>query len=211
MKNINSMMGTIAQDIKGMIYEELEITNAKTKEKRNKQSAPRPMGIRRERSLSTSTAAGRPATDEPPPPTRENETDMNLGNYSNTTDENDDGEWTQVIRGGRQQRQRQPGSLIGTGSRDCALQAADKTAWLHIGRLREGTKEQDIKSYLNKKGIQGNVTCEQLTSISSNKSFKIGIPFNFLEQITDPEFWPAGITVRRFRFFRRREGAYIEH
>lgn len=80
---------------------------------------------------------------------------------------------------------------------------------MYVGRLRQETTPEAVKRFLERKGIEGEMVCDELTSISS-KSFKVGIAFNLLDKTTDTNFWPAGIVVRRFRFFWRSEGASLE-
>ena len=68
-------------------------------------------------------------------------------------------QWTTVTyRTGRQQE-----TETGTRSRN-ELQAAEKRAWLYVGRLRPGTTGETIKKFLEKKGIKDNVSCEELTT-----------------------------------------------
>ena len=111
----------------------------------------------------------------------------------------------------RERHQRgQSKTLTGTGASDEDLRAAGRTAWLYVGRLRQETTPEAVKRFLDRKGVTGDIVCEELTTLGRNKSYKIGIPFSFLDTTTDRDFWPAGIVVRRFRFSRRREGISLE-
>lgn len=87
------------------------------------------------------------------------------------------------------------------------LQAATKTAWFYLGRLRENTTEETIKKYMIRSGYQGEIYCEELPSKGRMKAFKLGIPFTFITEIENAEFWPQGVLIRRF-FFRRGETSH---
>ena len=125
--------------------------------------------------------------------------------------------WTEVA--GRRRRRNQvpadrPTVVIGTKNDD-DLQAGDKTAWLYVGKLRQNTTKETVIRFLNKNGIDGDIKCEDLNSRGYHKAYKIGIPFQYLGNTNKPEFWPAGVIVRRFRFrrenYRREdEGATLE-
>mgnify|MGYP003623289658 FL=1 len=91
--------------------------------------------------------------------------------------------------------------VVGTGKdEEDKLQAAIRTAWIYVGRLKETTTSEILKNYMTKRGIPQIIECQQLDSRSRNKSFKVRIPFQYLETINEPQFWPEGVIVRRFRF-----------
>jgi len=70
-----------------------------------------------------------------------------------------------------------------------------------VGRLKQETTTDAVKRFLAKKGIFENVICEESDSKYRTKAFKVGIPLNFLEKVNETDFWSAGVTVRRYRFF----------
>lgn len=124
-----------------------------------------------------------------------------------------EGQWRQVTSRRERRPARRQQVVTGAGPRDDDIQAADKMAWLFVGRLKLHTTADAIKRYIAKKGITGNVTCEELAANRNTKAFKLGIPFNSLETTKEAEFWPTGIIVRRFRFsrsFRDNEGELYE-
>lgn len=84
----------------------------------------------------------------------------------------------------------------------CNLRAADRKAWLFIGRLHPTTDAETLTFHLKDAGIQGEIECEQIETRGRTKAFKIGIPFEDRERATTPEIWPEGILVRRFSFRR---------
>ena len=91
--------------------------------------------------------------------------------------------------------------MIGTRPNEEDLGAAERKAWLFVGRLKEDTTAEKVKGYLVKNGIGGDIECEDLNAQGHKKAFKTGIPFNFLGTIEDPGFWPAGVLVRQFHSF----------
>jgi len=120
--------------------------------------------------------------------------------------------WSQVV--GRKEKilQREKQLLCTTENNDEDIQAAQRNAWLFIGRLKEGTRAENIKKFLQKKGIQGEIECEELRSRGKNKAFKLGIPYDYLEEVQDPLFWPKEIIIRRFRFRKySQEGISLEN
>ena len=101
---------------------------------------------------------------------------------------------------------------IGTdNSENPVLEAGELAAWLYVGRLSQRMTDQNIREYLQRRGIkQQDITCEELRTMGTNKSFKVGIPYQFLEQVEEPSYWPQGVLVRPFRAPRRRyQGADI--
>lgn len=85
---------------------------------------------------------------------------------------------------------------------DDELEAAEKMAWLYIGGLKRNTTESNIRKFLERNGIEGNIECEELRTLGDRKAFKLGFPYIYLEDAQNPDFWPQGIKARRFRFRR---------
>ena len=116
--------------------------------------------------------------------------------------------WTEVIR--KNNRRRNKETLIGTGSdAENQLEAATCLAWLYVGRLKQNTTEEVITSFLRRNGVS-DIDCKQLNSIGRNKVFKVGIPFQHFDMVNKSEFWPAGMTVRRFHLRSSRSGVLLE-
>ena len=109
-------------------------------------------------------------------------------------------------------RQRQQ-VLIGTCS-DSEIKAEKKKAWLYLGRMARGTTVEGVKRFLNGKGIKDEETVEELTTVGPCKAFKLGFPFEQLQLMENPDFWPQGAVVRPFRFshrtWRQHRGATID-
>lgn len=124
--------------------------------------------------------------------------------------------WTQVVNRGRRNHQtiRQP-VVIGR-KQDEELQAGNKTAWIYIGKLKHNTSTDTVVRFLKRNGIEGDIICESLNARGTNKSFKVGVPYSYIDNMVNPEFWPTGVIVRRFRFRRgqpredQEEGGFFE-
>ena len=74
---------------------------------------------------------------------------------------------------------------------------------MYIGKLKQSTMEERIKTYLANNGITGEIESEELPTKDSIKAYKVAIPITKLKKIEDPQFWPGGVVVRRYRFRRR--------
>lgn len=104
------------------------------------------------------------------------------------------------------------GGSDATGS--TGLQAAQRRAWVHIGRLAIETTAEQIQEHLVKKFPRykkGDFVIEALPRRSDAKSisFKVGADITLLEGLSESENWPVNVTVRRFNFFRDRRTAQM--
>jgi hypothetical protein len=59
------------------------------------------------------------------------------------------------------------------------LQASTRMAWCYVGKMDAKTKKEDMVRYLQGNGINSEIECEELNSLSRNKAFKIGFPSSF--------------------------------
>ena len=66
------------------------------------------------------------------------------------------------------------------------LRAANKTAWLYVGRLNLDITTNDVTDYLKGKGLENGVKCEELNTRGENKAFHVGIPFEKMKRTTQP-------------------------
>jgi len=96
------------------------------------------------------------------------------------------------------------GRIIGTREVTEELQAAEKKAWLFVGRLTDTTTTEKIVRYLTRNGISGSIDCEEIPTRGTSKAFKVGIPYDQLKKIEATDFWPKDVLVKRYHFrFRR--------
>lgn len=110
-----------------------------------------------------------------------------------------------IYQGERRTQISQHSLTTGSKKEDCDLEAADRMAWLYIGKLKQNTKTNNIKKFLERSGIEGNIECEELHTQGEKKAFKIGFPLSYLEDTQRTNFWPQGIVVRRYNFRRYKE------
>lgn len=94
---------------------------------------------------------------------------------------------------------RSKGLLIGS--------AKPKMAWLYIGKIKNKEATSDmIKEYISTENIHGDqIKIEKLESKGPYSSFMLGIPYDNLEKIGDPDYWPNGVVVRRYNFWMKRD------
>lgn len=55
-----------------------------------------------------------------------------------------------------------------------------------------------IVNYLKEEYPDQDFIVEKLTTIGNNSVFKIGVPFSLYANLSQPNFWPPGVGVRRF-------------
>ncbi|KAJ4429161.1 hypothetical protein ANN_26164 [Periplaneta americana] len=108
-------------------------------------------------------------------------------------------QWTHIVREGKKQQQQEQKTLVIVRTKDedgnrqeDDIKAADKKVWLYIGKLKPSTTVGNVKKYLSKNGIQGQVECEELTMLGGNKAFKVGISFHYLNITSKANFWSRG-------------------
>ncbi|KAJ9596700.1 hypothetical protein L9F63_012304 [Diploptera punctata] len=129
------------------------------------------------------------------------------------TIENNTGTTGYLSKDMKENSQQAAGNIAdGSKKTDDELQAADRKAWLYIGKLRKNTTTESLTRYLERNGIQGEITCEELNTLGDTKAFKVSFPLHQLKETEQPDFWPMGIRVRRFRFRKtyRDEGVDLE-
>ena len=84
------------------------------------------------------------------------------------------------------------------------FKAAKRRLWLHVSRVAPGIKVDKINDYLQRKCRGHQFVVEQITGDAEhNGSFKIGADYDLQDVLYSDKFWPAGVAVRRFNFFRR--------
>ncbi|PSN44543.1 hypothetical protein C0J52_18388 [Blattella germanica] len=81
------------------------------------------------------------------------------------------------------------------------LQAADRRAWLYIGKLHHSTTEEAVRKHLTSIHVNNIIECEELQSKGTLKAFKVVIPMQDLIKVNTAEAWPEGVVVRRYRLF----------
>jgi hypothetical protein len=104
--------------------------------------------------------------------------------------------WNEVVRRGHHRRAEIRGSRQ---AEDTNLKAAEKIAWLYVGKLHQTTEKYFVK-FLRDNEITGEIACDQLDTKGINKAFRVGIGYDHLAQANSSEFWPEGLLVRQYIF-----------
>ena len=128
------------------------------------------------------------------------------GNNYGDAEHGENGYYREEQEGWNEVRRRRGTNSRITGTREdkgTALRAADRTAWLYIGRLHQTTEREDLINYMSANGINGTIECEELEVVGRNRAFRVGIPFDMKEQVEQPQLWPKGIVVRQYIFRRQ--------
>ena len=84
-----------------------------------------------------------------------------------------------------------------TGGR---LRPAMRLAWIYVGHLDEGTKEQDIIDDMAEKGFDRVKECTAIRTSGRNKAFKLAVPEEDKDIVDNEKFWPEGVNFRPFQF-----------
>ncbi|KAJ4425322.1 hypothetical protein ANN_29117 [Periplaneta americana] len=66
-------------------------------------------------------------------------------------------------------------------------------AWLYIGRPKKSTTLGTVAKYLERNDIQRNITCKELHNLGDKKAFKVGFPFNYIDETERSDFWLQGV------------------
>ncbi|KAK9496799.1 hypothetical protein O3M35_012992 [Rhynocoris fuscipes] len=126
-------------------------------------------------------------------------------NSSDETEKHQDEKtWTVV----QKKKRTKPGlkTVVGTSKASSELTGVKK-AWLHLGKLKEGTEIQNVNTFLEKYFPGMDITVTKLESKGRNCSFRLGVDFDLKDEIMNSEHWPRNVTLRRFLF--RRSGAEL--
>lgn len=102
----------------------------------------------------------------------------------------------------------------GTDAGKYSLKAVDRKAWLYVGRINKNCTERELLEFLKIKQPERNFDIEKISRDDrASSAFKVGIDFDLLEEMNKGDFWPQGIVIKRYRFFRGRkyDGAQKTH
>src|SRR5699024_7452376 len=85
-----------------------------------------------------------------------------------------------------------------------AFSAAEKKAWIYVGRCNKNSTAEGLEAYLRKKLPRcDNFDISKISkSDASYASFKVGLCYSMKDDVMDPKFWLKGVLVKRFKFFR---------
>ncbi|KAJ3647283.1 hypothetical protein Zmor_019169 [Zophobas morio] len=95
------------------------------------------------------------------------------------------------------------GKCNGELSSEPEFKAAAQRIWLHVSRVESGTRKEKIMAYLQRKCPGKDFVIEELSSDTGRSStFKLGPDYELKDILYSGEFWPQGVMIRRFNFFR---------
>ena len=93
--------------------------------------------------------------------------------------------------------------VIGTADSviDGSIRVANKRAHFHVYWLHPSTTVENLNAHINSMSV----TDFEIVKLDSRRaseyaSFRVSVPFNFLDVMKDPVKWPMGAAVRRFLF-----------
>lgn len=102
---------------------------------------------------------------------------------------------------GKPKSANRPTGLVGTQV-DVSL-SGEKRAWFHLGKIKSGTTETDVMSFIGKSFPDIEFVVEKLETKGLNCSFKLGVDFEHKEKVLDSTKWPKYATLRRYFLYRR--------
>lgn len=82
--------------------------------------------------------------------------------------------------------------------------------WLYVGRCDPKTEVSQLNEYLKANSPNYNFEIHKLESKDSTySSFRVGAHKDLHDVLYDANYWPQGILIKRFRFFRARSGISV--
>lgn len=89
--------------------------------------------------------------------------------------------------------------MYGKGQLNDLIVAAPERNWIWLGGLNESITLENVQQYVKLKFPEKNVSCYDLKSKFRKKCFKVGSSEIPLEDLLDPEIWPAKVILRPFQ------------
>lgn len=111
--------------------------------------------------------------------------------------------WTEVLSKKKNKTDRKKKEILVGSSQTPSELVGVKKAWLHLGKLQEGTTTEQVENFLQKRFPEMSLTVSKLESKGKNCSFRLGVDYNFKDALLNSDAWPRNVTLRRFLFPRR--------
>lgn len=91
------------------------------------------------------------------------------------------------------------------GAGKLTFACAARRAWLYVGRAEVGTSPQQVQSHLCGcfPGSSFEVEALPVRDDARSVAFRVGADITLIDELRKPEIWPAGIVIKRYRFFRK--------
>lgn len=146
-----------------------------------------------------------------PKSTLSNNKSENINNDTDNELSDSDSDFTPVVSKNKKNKSRD--KVIGTATAStsssatmgCTLQAVARRAHLHVWRLEKATTRESLSAYIEKALDTTDVVVESLQTKGDYASFKVSVDFDLMDKMYDPQLWPKGTSVSRFKFLRTRQ------
>lgn len=92
-------------------------------------------------------------------------------------------------------------NLVRGVAENTTVKGVKPVAHLHVCKLDPATEAEELKKYLLTRNLS-DVICTKIESKWPEKysSFKVSVPFQQLQEATNPHIWPEGTQITRFLF-----------
>lgn len=97
--------------------------------------------------------------------------------------------------------------ITGSADEQNSFVAAEKKAWLYVGRANSDTRPEHVRTYLETKfpTHKNSFTVQTITNINNDRpvnniSFKVGVNFTLLDEITKSDVWPKKYHRKTIQF-----------
>lgn len=85
-------------------------------------------------------------------------------------------------------------------SLESELKPVKKIFWMFLSGLDPTVESNAVITYLNELNESSDYLCERLNArYGSYSSFKVGVPYEMGEGLMDPNIWPQGCIIAKFR------------
>lgn len=78
-------------------------------------------------------------------------------------------------------------------------------SWIWLGGLAKSTTAENLTAYAKERWPDKDILCFELKTKHPKKSFKLGSIDLEWEELLQPEAWPEGVIIRRFRNYKQFE------
>lgn len=97
---------------------------------------------------------------------------------------------------------------VGTGTNlNSTFKSQPRKMWIFVGRVEEGVSKEAVEGYIRDKCSIKNLdelVVNGLTTKGKSLSFQVGIDVKYYEHLKASDFWPSGIIIRRYNFWKDR-------
>ncbi|KAJ3653760.1 hypothetical protein Zmor_012995 [Zophobas morio] len=114
-----------------------------------------------------------------------------------------DDDWVVQRRSHKSGRRKAP-TIVGTlkNVNECGELRSSyvKRAWFYVGKVVKGTEASVVKQYVRNKLSSNDMVVENISVNGIYEAFKLGVPFEYKDLVLKEDFWPQGVSIRRFNF-----------